>query len=301
MSPPATDVEDDGGAVVVWSGVSGARAREMTLVLDALGIRCGLQRVGMTSSVIVAAADADAARTALASYVDENRAWPPEADQVDVVATGWRSCVAYVVVLVTFHYLATRSIGGLPWRAEGMTRSLLITDAGEWWRAATALCLHADIEHLVGNALFGSLFGLFACQLYGAGWAWLATFVTGFLGNLTNAFVRGPGHASLGASTAVFGALGIVVAAEWMRRDGRTRPLRRWGPPILGAGLLAYLGTEGERTDVMAHVLGFAWGIVIGRVMARRRARLPSRPAVQAWVTLALAALLGGAWAIALR
>lgn len=301
MPLDATDPAPDGdGPEVVWRGVSGARAREMSLVLDALGIRCGVRRIGMESSVVVSADDAPAARAALSSYVDENRAWPPEEDGVDVVTSGWRSALAYVVVLVVFDHLQRRSIGGLPWHAAGQTRSTLITEAGEWWRVVTALFLHADVEHLVGNALFGALFGVFACQLYGAGLAWAATLATGALGNLANAFVRGPGHASLGASTAVFGALGIVVATEWARRDRRTRPLRRWGPPFLGACLLGYLGTSGERTDVMAHVLGFAWGLALGRLMAGARTRLSSSRAVQTWSVVALVAVVAAAWTVAL-
>ncbi len=298
----AADLTDEHeSVVVVWRGMPAERAREMTLVLDAIGIRCGLQRVGLESSVIVAAADAQRARTALEGYARENESWPPPPDQtVSVVASGWRAAVVYIVVIAIFHHLRLRSIGGFDWWWNGQTRSMLITDGGEWWRVVTSLFLHADIQHLVGNALFGALFAVFVSQLYGAGWAWLATLFTGALGNLTNAYVRGPGHASIGASTAVFGALGIVVAAEWARRGQQARPLRRWGPPFLGVCLLAFLGTEGERTDVMAHVWGFAWGLALGRVMASAKPSLSPRAGVQ-WALGGVVFLIAAAcWVLAL-
>ena len=44
---------------------------------------------------------------------------------------------------------------------------------GEWWRAFTALTLHADAGHLMANLLFGVLFAYPAAQLVGVGVAWL--------------------------------------------------------------------------------------------------------------------------------
>jgi len=46
------------------------------------------------------------------------------------------------------------------------------TRGGEFWRAVTALTLHLDVGHLLANLGFGTVFGLLAGQLLGAGVAW---------------------------------------------------------------------------------------------------------------------------------
>ncbi len=96
---------------------------------------------------------------------------------------------------------------------------------GEWWRAVTALGLHADAVHLAGNMVFGIVFGFLAGELLGWGLAWFGMLLAGALGNALNAFVQAPGHTSIGASTAVFATLGILAAYTWKRR--RTQ-INRW-------------------------------------------------------------------------
>ena len=41
----------------------------------------------------------------------------------------------------------------------GQAQAQLLLE-GQWWRAATALTLHADAGHVLGNCLFGALFML---------------------------------------------------------------------------------------------------------------------------------------------
>ena len=80
--------------------------------------------------------------------------------------------------------------------------------AGEWWRAVTALTLHADLAHVLANAVAIAIFlGAVARRLGPALATWLAL-AAGVAGNVLTALVAGGGHVSLGASTAVFGALG---------------------------------------------------------------------------------------------
>ena len=111
--------------------------------------------------------------------------------------------------------------------------------------------------------------------------------------------MRAPDHTAIGASTAVFAALGIVSAftrqRRWLQRDLR---LRRLAPSGAGVLLLAYLGFGGERTDVGAHVAGFAVGLAIGWALARWLDRVPRGPQAQwlygwlAWVSALMAWML---------
>jgi membrane associated rhomboid family serine protease len=80
---------------------------------------------------------------------------------------------------------------------------------------------------------------------------------------------------SIGASTAVFAALGILSAYAWVLESASNlRWAKRLGPLIAGVMLLGLLGTGGERTDVVAHVTGFisgcAFGVIFGKTAERR-------------------------------
>jgi hypothetical protein len=65
--------------------------------------------------------------------------------------------------------------------------------------------------------------------------------------------------------------------------------------------LLVFLGFSGERTDIGAHVAGFAMGGVMGFILAPTADRLKNDPCVQ-WVSGALACgLFFLAWLLALH
>jgi rhomboid protease GluP len=166
---------------------------------------------------------------------------------------------------------------GFDWEALGRNEVAAVRD-GQWWRAVTALTLHADVPHLVGNLVFGAGFGFLVGQLLGNGLGWLAILTAGSLGNLAGAWIRPLHQSSLGASTAVFAAIGVLVAAA-LRLAGRADRgrLQRWAPLPLGLALLGYLGTAGERTDLLAHVLGLLTGIILGLPLTRPERPRPGR------------------------
>src|SRR5690606_29475617 len=131
--------------------------------------------------------------------------------------------------------------------------------SGEWWRAVTALTLHVDAPHLVANLVAGSWFGYLAGRRLGPGHAWAATVAMATAANLLEGYLGPVLHRSVGASTAVFAALGLIAAHAWRERYPlRARWAVRWAPLVGGVLLLGWLGTEGEHTDVIAHVLGFS-------------------------------------------
>ena len=142
---------------------------------------------------------------------------------------------------------------------------------------------------------------MLAAQLLGAGLAWLAIVLTGALGNLLTAWLQAPGHASIGASTALFGALGILAGFMRQRRVVPWRGgIRRWAPLSAGILLLVFLGFGGENTDVGAHVAGFAIGGLVGLALGRWGSRLPQGPSAQWRYGQIAMVLLAGAWALAL-
>ena len=142
----------------------------------------------------------------------------------------------------------------------------------EWWRPITSLFLHADLEHLLGNAALGTLLGLWAAHAIGANLAWPLILLSGALGNTINTIVRATeDFSSLGASTAVFGALGLLTGIggfHAFRLPSRAGPLRPLIPMVAGMILLAWFGGGGPRTDVTAHLCGFGVGTCLGPIAA---------------------------------
>ncbi len=96
---------------------------------------------------------------------------------------------------------------------------------------------------------------------------------------------------SIGASTAVFGALGALAAMPQLRR-------RAWMPLGAGLALLAFLGTS-KRADLAGHLCGFAAGVVLGATVSR----LPAlrSPAAQGALAVVAAAIPAVAWLAAFR
>lgn len=152
--------------------------------------------------------------------------------------------------------------------ARFISDNLAIIDGGQSYRAATALFLHADDFHLFGNVIFGVGFGLLVCSSIGAWTGWALILLSGILGNLINAHHYYPElHRSLGASTAVFGALGILtgygIIAAFL--SPKSAPWARAILPIAGGiALLGWFGLGGPEVDIMAHIYGFASGIPLG-------------------------------------
>ncbi len=149
----------------------------------------------------------------------------------------------------------------------------------EWYRPLTSLFLHADMSHLLGNLLVGGIFCVFAIHTFGPLAGWSAILASGFLGNVFTSWLHYPeSFKSLGASTATFGALGLLVGGSVLWAF-QSRSIRRLGasflPLIAGGILLGWFGAGGgdpaSRVDVLAHVMGFAMGVLLGLVLARAR------------------------------
>ena len=84
-------------------------------------------------------------------------------------------------------------------------------------RLVTALTLHADWQHLLGNLLIGGIFISRLCRDLRSGPAWLLLLASGALGNLANAWLQNPAHRAVGASTAIFGAVGMLATISMVR------------------------------------------------------------------------------------
>lgn len=196
-----------------------------------------------------------------------------------------RPTVAAMLGLCAFFVLTQRPwplLGSYPqyWHSVGVADADAML-SGQLWRAATALTLHADPAHVASNAVIGGAFLILLARRVGSGTAWLLAVLAGILGNLFNAGVHavlgGPGHLSVGFSTAVFGAAGVLAGLKAASGEGDFQAGMRaaapgsaiqgrgWLLPVAaGLALVASLGTAGENTDIGAHVFGLVAGLGLG-------------------------------------
>jgi rhomboid protease GluP len=235
------------------------RADEWALVLLAEGLHPRLQEEGHGFGVFVPFDEADAAARVLHEYDHEETEEAPPPLQLDL-----RAGVSVGLGLLLFFL----SIGGARpppgWLEQGAADAGRIV-AGELWRTVTALTLHADLRHVGANALAGAFLLAAACGVLGRGVALVLVLLAGALGNGLNALIYRDDHVSIGASTAVFGALGLLVGlAVRGRHRRRMRGRRVWAPLGAGLALLAFVGTGEGRVDVWAHL----WGFVAGATLA---------------------------------
>lgn len=274
-----------------------ALADEWALVLLAEGLSARLRRVGGSWALFVPPQDAERAARILAGYVREEREEPAP----EVPAWGGEAPLAAAALaaggLLVFHRVTGPWADGAAWFEAGAASARAIA-AGEPWRAVTALTLHADAAHVFGNALAGVLLWTLVGRALGPGVGVLAVVVAGTGGNLANALLRAGSHLSVGASTAVFGAVGLLGGLGGPRRAVGLGRHPGWVSLAACLGLLAMLGTGGGRTDVWAHGFGVGAGFAVGLVLARLVPRPPGLVVQAAAAGLAVAAVLG-AWAAA--
>jgi membrane associated rhomboid family serine protease len=274
---------------------------ERILVLQAVGIRFEIVQAAGDWVVFVAERDAQRAAQELRHYTAENRRWTPQPRPVKTHPGASVGSVIYMFVILSIGWAASRGFAGLHWFRAGRFNAGQFLD-GEWWRAITALTLHADLGHVASNMAFGMAFGYFVGQLLGPGLAWSSILLAGTLGNTLNALWQSPTHTAVGASTAVFAALGLLAALSWTRRrHSEHRGGVRWAPLCGGVMLLAYTGFSGVRTDVGAHVTGFVAGLLFGGVYGVLGAHL-RLPWVWQWLLGAAAVTtIAVAWLYALQ
>lgn len=260
------------------------RAWEWPIVLAAAGIPFQ----GSPAALEVPAGAAAAAERELAAYEAELTApAPPLARPAPASSAG---LVVAALLVLAFALTGPAEGNPLSVRVAAGARHAL---GGEPWRAVTALTMHVDHGHLAGNAVALALLGGALGRAVGGGLAALLVLGAGVLGNvLAGAAGHGLGAAntSVGASTAVFGAIGILAVHQ--ARAGRRLPA--WITLGAALALLGVLGAS-ERADVLAHVFGLVAGLGLG--FLARRAGLAAQVASAALAAGAVAA----AWWLALR
>lgn len=264
------------------------------LVLESRAIPWRIGADGTRMQLFVPVALHAAAREELRLFEAENRDWPPSAPPIPPLAENILATLSVLLLIATFYNVTLLDLGRIglatpDWTDLGAAQAGKIV-AGEWWRPVTALTLHADGVHLLSNLAVGAIFIVPLCREFGSGLAWSLIIGAGAVGNLVNAWLQPSAHSSIGASTAVFGAVGILAASNLLRHRTERRG-RRLLPVAAALALLALLGTGGKNTDLGAHLFGFIVGTGLGLGTERLAGRY-GRPARRVNALLALACIV---------
>lgn len=273
---------------------------EHALVLEAMGIGFTAQRTWWGWSLMVDERVEEQARLQLDLYQQEQNP-PPGLPDGPALPRGVELGVFayFTILLAVFYFQGTYSFG-IDWTAAGRVDVAAILD-GEYWRTITALTLHRDFWHLSGNLAFGVLFGVMLSRQLGSGLAWLAILLAGASGNGMNVLIQRPGHLSIGASTAVFAALGLLATCSFLGGHlHRDNWARRWAPIVGGLWLLTWLGTGDAQTDIVAHVTGFVAGLILGTALSLVPVLRPDGAVMQWTAGLIAISAIAGCWARAI-
>jgi membrane associated rhomboid family serine protease len=274
-------------AIEIFRSARRSACEERALVLTAVGIPSAIRIDGALFVLEVDDSQLHLALSELGHYEAESRPPPPPPPPARLHPHAWVGCLFYVAILLgVAHSIADGLV-----RLDGFDLGALDAarvQSGQWWRAWTALTLHLDVGHLVANLGVGVWFGYLAARELGNGIAWLLIVNGAALANWLEAELGPATHRAVGASTAVFTALGMLAAHSWRTRFHLPqRWALRWAPLVAGVVLLGWLGSAGEGTDLVAHATGFIVGILIGAAAA-----LPSTKSVLRRVPQWLAGLL---------
>ena len=287
-----------------WTVVFEHRAQrpcaDRALVLTSLNIPHEMMQTDQRCLLVVPPEFAEKAKFEIWQYEEENKRDTRKGPVVQpVYQDAIPGVVAYVVVVCLVAWLAGIGAFGYDWLIAGRVDGVLIRE-GEWWRSFTALTLHSGLKHLVSNIGFGALFGILAGRVIGSGVAWFSIVLASGTANILNTILLESSHRSIGASTAVFAALGLVSGFVWR---GKLTAQDRWpyriGPIVGGIALLAYTGTGDANTDIGAHLAGFVCGFTAGILLIRVADKL-QYPRVQFASGIAAMAVLVVSWLIAL-
>jgi len=291
---------DDDWAIVFESNHRQA-CTDRALVLASLNIPHEILRVDLHHTLVVPAEVFEKAKYEIWQYDKENQqVRPPRPRPVPEFQNAVPGIVAYIVIVCLVAWLAGESAFNKDWVAAGRVDGELIR-RGEWWRTLTALTLHSGFRHLAGNIGFGALFGILAGRLFGSGLTWLCVVIASGLANTLNTLLLASSHRSLGASTAVFAALGLVAGFVWRAKlMAQDRWAYRLGPIVGGIALLAYTGTGDANTDIGAHLAGFVCGFGLGMLLTLLP-KIPSARRFQLLCGTIAIAILAVSWIVALR
>ncbi len=150
---------------------------------------------------------------------------------------------------------------------QGLQLDKVAVAAGEWWRLLSVTLLHAGLLHLGFNMYALYLVGPVVERQYG--WKWfLVLYLLCALGGSIASYMLGSGRLAVGASGAIFGLFGVLIAANRTHRPVLDRQARMVVAQLGSIVLInLVLGFMIPGIDNLAHLGGLVTGAWLGFVV----------------------------------
>lgn len=241
--------------------------------------------------------------TGFAKRWSEQQAFESALRQTGRAALATPVLVAINVVVFLLMYVGTSQYRSLTsqalvgWGANLGAQTL----HGQWWRLFSSMFLHVGLPHIFFNMWALWHVGRFTERLYGSARALTLYFLCGALACVAS-LAWNPEHLSVGASGAIFGLCGVLLA--YLAR-GRTRVPRsvfraHWFSLLVFVLYSVASGFAEPTIDNAAHIGGLLSGLILGWLTAvplgvpMRRSRQVAHASATGIATTAL--LLAGLW-----
>jgi len=193
-----------------------------------------------------------------------------------LIAQSPKTPVTYAIIAINVLVFIATLIAGADWLRPTPAVQIAwgsnfgpYTSDGEWWRLVTSLFIHFGIAHVAANMIALAYFGPLVERLYGSV-NYLFLYLFAGVGGSIASIAWHPDVNSAGASGAIFGLLGALLAAllvaQWRGGDAFPgdilRPIGRWALLFLGWNL--YAGFTGKGIDYAGHIGGLTTGFLMG-------------------------------------
>jgi rhomboid protease GluP len=137
-------------------------------------------------------------------------------------------------------------------------------ELNQWYRLVTAMFLHGGLIHIGFNMMVLLDLGPVVEELFGSARYLFIYIVTGVAGFALSMFF----HPAVGASGALMGLIGILIAATGKRGSIESKALRSrlisWAVSVFLIGFFIH-------ADNIAHFGGLATGFILGKIMVDRQ------------------------------
>lgn len=137
---------------------------------------------------------------------------------------------------------------------------------GQWWRLITPIFLHVDILHIGFNSYALFSFGQQVEQSFGRFRFLLAYLLSGVAGTAMSFLLSA--NASVGASGAIFGLVGVLAAYYYRYRRRMTAGSRALSNVVIVVIMNLIYGFTSPGVDNWGHIGGLLAGIVLGTFLA---------------------------------
>ena len=226
------------------------------------------------------------------------------APKVRTVLAATAPATRAILIVTGAVFLGQLFIPGLTGRFQALPIAMA---NGEWWRFVTPMLVHGGAFHLLMNGYVLFIIGPAVEQRYGAARFLSIYLAAGIGGSIASFAFNHPLQPSVGASGAILGLIGALMADLYRRKDSPNAKLQlagmwRWLAFIFGIGIasqvLGELGVRFILIDNYAHagglILGAAVGFGLGPAGGKRS---PAGPPVAVVVTMVFVGL--ALWRIA--